>query len=357
MSGLSEAKYIPWADATKAACICLVVVMHCEAQLPLIGWKHYSQVAQTWHDTNRFLEPIRMPSFFLMSGLLSGTAIASQRAGAFLKYGIQPLYLYILWSVIYATVLSRYPHLGPVRFPDHSWISKALFMGTLGWYLYALSLFYLFSRVTRDLPAAPMLAVCGLIALSMPFMRQDWTSYPYMLIQYLFFFLAGARYKDVIVAWAAQVSTRKAAILFAVYATASLLALRSDAIVLPLNVLGVALSIAFFACTFRYLGLFSPVMRWTGRRTLFIYLLHFPLLCLVTAGLKAWAAPWILESYWLGLAFPLVTAMLVVPACLAIGAWTHRCKLRWLFQLPTGRHDMVQAGDIPARSGDGSIPA
>ena len=61
---------VGWVDAAKGLCILLVVLGHAITELQAHGY----YTAQ-WAGINFFLGPIRMPLFFLLSGLFAGKAL------------------------------------------------------------------------------------------------------------------------------------------------------------------------------------------------------------------------------------------------------------------------------------------
>ncbi|WP_420144382.1 acyltransferase family protein [Sphingobium sp.] len=75
MPQLTSRERLDWPDLAKAICILLVVMMHCEGGYDLAGWQHQPMLKSIWHGLNEGIRPIRMPLFFLISGLLASGSI------------------------------------------------------------------------------------------------------------------------------------------------------------------------------------------------------------------------------------------------------------------------------------------
>ncbi|MFZ4655225.1 MAG: acyltransferase family protein, partial [Methylococcaceae bacterium] len=96
---------IEWMDVIKATAVIVIVLSHAVDLLaPVAG----GQPAQTfWQVFMTILEPMRMPLFFMISGMLAASALnrpwnkVRQRT-----WGM--VYLYVLWSVIFFAVVACY---------------------------------------------------------------------------------------------------------------------------------------------------------------------------------------------------------------------------------------------------------
>lgn len=334
MSTSDDAESIVWADVAKAVCVCLVVLMHGEAQIATAGWNEQSRLIEIWHGINEFFRPIRMPTFFLISGMLSAKSILQFRADADRRCFIRPMYLYIVWAVILVTLVPNFPSADPtMALPDR--LEKILFIGSPAWFMYGLGIFYLIAKVTRNLPLIPVLIICALVSVFGSIYFSDTTLYAVKLLRCLFFFVVGVRLKEAVLGFADGASHGRNVALLALYGVGAAITSHFDTYSLPVDMLAVAFSLTTWNLAYRNLGALARPVRWVGRRTLFIYLLHFPLICLLSYLVNVWAGPQVLRSFWLGLAYPVIAVVLIVPASLALGVLMQRMGLGLMFDLPS----------------------
>lgn len=139
-----------WIDLVKASSVLLVVFMH--ASNTLVDVAGPSAVTTALHQFNVLVEPLRMPIFFLVSGMLAASAIHRPwRATTNRTSGM--LYLYVAWMVAYLGFITL---LGAsVTEP----LSAILFAKNGYWYLYAMVLFFVIARLLRNQPAWVVVAV------------------------------------------------------------------------------------------------------------------------------------------------------------------------------------------------------
>ncbi|MBV1691243.1 acyltransferase family protein [Novosphingobium sp. G106] len=346
MSTLEDTNSIEWANVAKAACACLVVLMHGEAQIQMAGWGQQSKLMEIWHTINEFIRPIRMPTFFLISGMLAAKFVLHDRDDADRRCFVRPFYLYALWAAILMTLVPNFPATDPaMALPDR--LYKILFIGSPAWFMYGLGIFYLITKVTRSLPAGPVLTACALVSMAGSIWSPDNTLYAAKLLRCLFFFVAGVRLRGAVIGFASTASPYRWAALFGLYALGAVITMSLGTYSIAVDIAAVAFSLTTWSLVCRNLGTLSAPVQWVGRRTLFVYLLHFPLICLLSYLVNLWADPEILENFWLGLAYPVVTVVLIVPLTLALGILLQRLGFDLLFDLPTTK----SATPRPGRSG------
>lgn len=91
-----------WADSAKAIAVILVVLYHVAPTG--LGWiMEDTNSARTY--TSLFstrLSPVRMPLFFLISGLLSRRAIAREWASEIPKKVLNLFWVFFFWTLFYA---------------------------------------------------------------------------------------------------------------------------------------------------------------------------------------------------------------------------------------------------------------
>ena len=105
-----------WVDVAKGACILLVVLHHAVVKdLALQAPPALQAVAAAWVWVSMALKPVRMPLFFVLSGLVAASAVRRPWADARRRV-LSPYYLYVVWLVIsligadYAAVRAKVGH-------------------------------------------------------------------------------------------------------------------------------------------------------------------------------------------------------------------------------------------------------
>lgn len=139
---------VGWVDIAKGICIIFVVMMHSTLGTGLAmggeGWMH--QVVA-------FARPFRMPDFFLISGLFLGLVIGRPWLRFLDRKVVHFIYFYVLWLTIqFAFKAPGMAMEGGVGFALSAWLTAfAQPFGTL-WFIYILPLFFLFTRLVKNLP-------------------------------------------------------------------------------------------------------------------------------------------------------------------------------------------------------------
>lgn len=334
MNDSPETPDLPWVDVAKAVCIFLVVLMHAELQIEAAGWVDHEKIAATWRVINEFLRPMRMPTFFLVSGVLAAASLRRDDPDARRKRYVRPLYLYMIWAAVFALLLPVDP--AAAGQSALARLEAMVLLGSPAWFLFGLGLFYLVAKATRDMPAALVLGGCAVVSVLGSIYAPDQTLCAPRLLRCAIFFVAGVRLREPVVGFVEDASALRAATLVAFYAVGSGVAARLGTHLLPVDVLAVAASLTALNVLYRNLGALTGPVQWLGRRTLFVYLLHFPLIGLLSMVVGVWAAPSVLENAWLAFLYPVAITILVVPAALALGLAMKRAGLGMLFDLPDG---------------------
>lgn len=325
-----------WPDLAKGLCILLVVLHHATT-------KHYAAlvpaevaiVGDAWVGFSHLVKPIRMPLFFLISGLFASGAL-HRPWGRVVRRVAGPYYLYVVWLLLLGVVFSVERSLPMNRTQDLAELAADLVYASTGvWFLYALAVYFALAKLLLRLRTATVLVAAtalSVVALAVPPAEVNRLS---VLVNFVFF-LAGSRCPD-LPRLADRVDRRRLLPVLAVgYAVlAALLAatgapgpwdLLLSAVGVPAAVLGaVALSDR---------PAVAGPLAWLGRRTLPVYVLHVPVLALVhhvVTTLDAGTGP----GLWLAVAgYPLLVTGLIASACLALHAVLLRARLGFLFELP-----------------------
>ena len=316
---------IEWIDLVKAVSVLLVVFMH--ASNTLVDLAGPSGVTGVLQNVNHLLEPLRMPVFFLVSGMLASSAVHRPWS----KSGNRTLgmvYLYVVWMLLFFGFITLFGHAPsePVR--------AIVFAKSGFWYLYAMALFFVIARVLRSQPAWVVLAVALLPNILRPLTDQvlgelvPGSLYTSMAMN-LAFFLAGAYYKDVVGSLADKATTWHAVVLGSLSVVAGLLWLATPDMVgqslLPLSLVWVPFGITVAVLITRD-G--APAWsRYVGARTLSVYVMQWPVIFLLGTFLPGEVVAHPVAA----LLFPFV----VTAAVAALALWMHSLPgLRPLFVAP-----------------------
>jgi uncharacterized membrane protein YcfT len=184
---------LKWADVARGGAMMLVVLAHTLQLMEVGGWN------LGWLDTlNVFLTAIRMPLFFLISGVFAVSAVRRGWGGLWRSRLALLIYIYILWSLIRAIWFTFVPW--PLS-DTHPWIALAVspVWPTTGlWFLFALVLYLVVARLTAAWPLWLPLVLAGSLSVAAAYDviptggNGVWRS----VALYLFFFLLGVRLPD-----------------------------------------------------------------------------------------------------------------------------------------------------------------
>lgn len=323
-----------WADVAKGACILLVVLHHLvHKQLHFVVPPGHEQWQHMWASVTWALKPIRMPLFFLISGMFAAGAVHRPWSQVRRRV-LSPAWLYVVWLVL----LSAF-YLVETRTPAHRVHSlrelglELLLPSTSMWFLYALAAYLLLARGLRRLPPGLVLAAALAVAASVSLWGIEANNRVAVLSHFVYF-VAGAHYPHVVRRVAeARVPLLSLALGFSAAAVgASMLHLPLSTKVVALSVIGLPLGlVAARRLTTTVAG--RP-LAWLGTRTLQVYVLH-----LVVIGALAWlplqlspeAGAW--EALAIA-AYPLVGALAVTAACLGLHRALVTAGLGRLFRAP-----------------------
>ena len=324
---------VGWPDVAKGVCIILVVLWH-------VVTKHAIEVdgagvvTDAWATLNAQLLPLRMPLFFLISGMFAGRAIEAPTGTPWRRRAGRLAAVYVIWVVIQTFALALTPGFDTAR-AENGWqlLAQLTISPTNLWYLLALAVYLLIARLVRHVPTAVVLPVAFVIAAVaaaglIPDLGNLW-----QLVQNLFFFLAGLRLRSVIERFAAASRPLRTLMLGGVYVVAAgavgVLGMRQLPGVWPmLAVVAVAFGVAACAMLDRYVDVVARPLRWVGRRTMPIYVIHMIPLALIDGALRGmgWSTSPVIEVVW-----PIVLTAVVIGICLAVHAGLVRVGLAVLF--------------------------
>lgn len=323
---------LDWVDAAKGMSILLVVLHHAVWFLERSG-----QAPAAVITANEALASLRMPLFFLASGLLAAGPLAAPWRVVLHKRVAFFLYLYVLWTIIrfafFATVVP--PEVDPDESADPLAFALALLLpGPSMWFLYALAVFAVVTKLARPLPVWLQLGLTGVLSAligagTVDFGDSRWT----YMSRFLFFFLLGCHTRELVERLARATSLLRAVVGGLACVGAAVVAvafgLRSvPGVSLALQCLAVGAGVLVAAWVARYR--FGRPLVVLGMRTLPIYLIHMLWLAAIMIGVRHVELPPV-AAY----ALPLVLVLVLT----ALSLLTHRALTAmgatWLFALPS----------------------
>ena len=134
--GADSSGRLEWINAIKATCIALVVLLH------VSQWIYTLNDNSLWYSICLFLQPFRIPVFFLVSGILAFNSIYNKKSKAFLR-AKRIFSVYIVWTTV-MTLRLYFTNDGGDAPEIYHYIVNFLIPGHY-WYIWALPFFYLIS--------------------------------------------------------------------------------------------------------------------------------------------------------------------------------------------------------------------
>ncbi len=325
-SGQSGKKQrLAWIDTARGLAIILVVFIHATQ------WVQEAPIRiGLWDDINEVVSTLRMPLFFMCAGILATKWLYASWADLIAKKVFFLGWVFAIWQVVgslEAVVAAQITgdQLTPVRMVVSLALSPVRPRFEL-WFIWALAIFFVITRLTSRFPLAPQLAVGALMASVafsdlIPEVNLGWNGF----LKYYLFFVIGSYYRPLLLTLANRLTKP-----LALAATGGWLAIATLTYVTGLIYLpGVGLVVRLFglvagigvALLLQNIKLFS----YLGSRTLPIFLAHTPLLVLMvfvldqvatSAGVQAikWFLPILLTVPAIYLALVLNRAVLKTPA-------------------------------------------
>lgn len=343
-----------WIDLAKASSILLVVLHHEVIHYAAAGGFGSSAAVGAWNAINAIFVPVRMPLFFLASGLLASSSLRRSRPEAFRKRIYQHVYLYAIWAAIFAALIPGWPNLHGVDVPLADLATSVVVGTTPVWYLWALPLAFLAGWLTRGLPAWLPISFAAVLAV-LPVEHH----YSGNLLRCLVYFLVGLRLPGLAALVASRADGRLFAACLVAFAGLSALDPQAKAWARPLlEIAGVAAAVLGCVLACRASSGAVALGGWLARRTLPIYLLHFPLVTAL-AALVPLALPTHGAAVW-AIAFPPIATALVVAGSLALHAVLVAGRAGWLFGMPawaakSARETRREGASRPDGAGETSV--
>lgn len=324
---------LEWIDTLRGIAILLVIVWHAGAVPALFGWP-----MPDWLRTvnNAFL-PFRMPMLMTLSGLVLPRALAKTRVDYYLGKIRTLAWPYLLWAIIYLAQYGSSP-------PLSSW--RAWYAVGYLWFLFFIGVYYFIAPLVTRLPnwLTPWLFMLASIPLPAGTEKR-------LLYFGTFFFLGywlanSARLRDAIRGWPVAVS----AAVGIGFGVASAIWSRQLAYRGEFALFSVAGVLATIWLAQRATGNWTRPLAFVGRNSIVYYVVHFPLITLVTVAVDAGSPP---PRPWLW-----VLTLAVGVACGTAAAHARRWPaVEWLFVMPAPlinwtRPLLARIGSTVTKSGD-----
>lgn len=333
---------LDWLDVARGGSILLVVCLHATMYLTEAGLASYAYTM-----LNKLFEPIRMPVFFTVSGLLAARAIRAD----WLDLAARKLWVFVwlfgIWTLIrwafYGQVLENAVTPVEGRFAGElatAWVAPSSGL----WFIWALALFFVAAKALLPvqriaLPVALGLSMATLGGLIAPenFAQRN-------LLIYAPFFLGGAWHGDRLVQRVG--ASPRLCCLGGLAGFAALLAVQPavpEGLTGPLLLLLSLFGVSFGAGASVLMARVGPVRRgfsYLGQNTLPIYVAHVLIVSLLSAGVALAAADLPLVRYW---AVPLLVA-LTIPLSLGLRRVAEHAGAGWLYAPPAPLPVPVRVG-------------
>lgn len=344
-----------WPDLAKGFCILLVVLHHTIT-------KHYVDlvpadvdwIADAWVGVSQFLKPIRMPLFFVISGLFASSSLLRPWRGVARRV-IGPYYLYAVWLVVLAAVFAVERTLPMNRTQDLGELATDLVLAsTAMWFLYALAVYFLLAKILLPLPVGWVLVPAAALTASASALPFDEVNRVSVLVHFTYF-LVGARCPELV--WSLARAPRRLllpALGLAYLALAGILTLTgapSGVRLLLLSAVGVPAGLVAAVVLSRS-GVAQP-LSWVGRRTLPIYVLHVPVLAVLHHSPVSLESASGSTAMLLAIVYPVAAAGGIAAVCLLLHRGLVEAGCGALFALPRlgdGAVGIIRRGRPSARA-------
>nr|WP_298690528.1 acyltransferase family protein [uncultured Dongia sp.] len=326
---------LDWVDIAKGASIFLVVIYHTSFYL------HANDaIPDAVIKVNLILAYFRMPTFFLISGILAARATRLPWGNLFANKIATLIWLLLLWTLI------RYAFFGlvidnvilPIEGHDPSLLLYSLINPSTGlWFIWALAIFCALTKMVFLLPRPMVLGALGIAAVLATLAYAKIVSFENFafnnLCQYFFFFLLGASRQEDIKALLTERAWQKAGLTAAAFLGIFAITRVDPDRLRPLLGFGLALSGCAFALSLSVIvsgnRLASSVLKYLGANTLPVYVLHV----LAIALMSHWIAQMGMSKMFNAALVPAV-AVIAVLVSLAIRALVRRAGVVGLYELP-----------------------
>ncbi|MGY0565538.1 MAG: acyltransferase family protein [Paraglaciecola chathamensis] len=342
---------VDWIDLAKGICILLVVYHHCVQStylLPTASLGHTESLFINIYEALRVkLVPLRMPLFFMISGFLVYRAATTYNWSNVFYKRIQTIfYVYLLWGAIQFIFLYFFQIFTTLEETQETAIisnyatsfleySKLIVIGSSSlWYLYALPIYFVICKLLSKAPFI-CFGIFLIINLASDYYHLDFPTSS--IARNGIFYAIGCFLGPVIFPLVNKLNYNAFIYIFGIIAfKISLTLVNVDHFIIN-TLLVVSIMILFLNWFQKNWDI--PMLRWIGRRTLSIYVIHYIILkfiayfiipYMMAAGFfnnDQFALAWYTS-------YPLIGTFLATSISLLIWKLTNRGYGRYLYTSP-----------------------
>jgi len=323
-----------WIDLTKGFAILFVVMHHAGTYDRAIFSLGSNGVDHFWVGAELLLYHMRLPLFFFVSGMLASGHYSRRSTGPTLDSARRVGRTYVVWAIILSFLAPDWP-LDHVRLmPDWHRLPAILWGGSVAWYLWAMLLSFGFAWGTRRLPSAVAVGLAVLVGAVLPELIAEAGSAFRSFARCLPLYVLGMRFPGVGSWIAGQCGVRRiSAVVLAYLIAASLSGAWSIPMVL-MDIFGIVVGLALVGATSRHAMGQLGWIAWMGRRTLPVYLIHFPVIAVLgCAAIRL--LPQLPPQHPMSFLFVPVISILAIGASIAVHRIIVSVGGGWLFAPPS----------------------
>lgn len=312
--GAASSGRMAWVDVAKGTSILLVVLVHATNRHLVRLDDADVVVREWWAAAGRKLRPVRMPLFFLLSGLLAAPALRRRDGSQLRRRVARSAELYFVWMLLQVLLVDRMLRPSAEATTLRGFLEALVLPSGSLWYLWALAAYVAVLALVPRRWWPPALGAAGALWLLVATKQWQLDPRPRDLVQYLAWFALGAYVPAIVTPVVRAATDRRAALAVAAFAAATVWLRPLGPHTIPvLQGFGVLAGLTVAA---RLRGRPAAWLARLGRRTLAVYVLHAPLLTLwnVLVRRAGWHGatphPILLWLYPLGLGAALVSGSL-----------------------------------------------
>ncbi|MDB5724251.1 MAG: pyridoxal-5-phosphate-dependent protein beta subunit [Novosphingobium sp.] len=333
---------IAWMDCAKGTAILLIVLHHATTYETAIFGDSRTHLVFNWRNVGLLLQHIRLPLFFFLSGVAASGRLSRRvtRLDWSKPRGFAALYL--LWAIALLCFVPDWPNFD-LSYPVTLQRLAGLLIGrSVVWYLWAILLCLLVAHATRKMPAWSVVGIAlgGFALLDAQHLLPG--NLP-ALGRALPLYLVGFRYP----ALAIDPAPLPKGIIAALVVLIGAVKLTHVSVVWTealLDAAGLGVGIGLARKLPEWLPRSVSPLAWTGRRTLPIYILHFPIIAAAGEASVQALGPLPMTHPLVAIFAPTLAAA-TVAASLALYQVLAKVGVGWLFSLGGSKPS------IPAREG------